>query len=136
VTVSPASFPISLRMSAFIGHLCLPSPSAMNELSKASPSTVPRTFTRLQRREVFSRTLHDDVGPPTLAGALLRDGSKAFGHDAILFCLVARALARPHGELAGARGAHRGYTEDSVKLLRCRDGRKQRIPYVRLARSK
>ncbi len=33
-TVSPASFPIAFRISAFTGSLCLPSPNAMKELLK------------------------------------------------------------------------------------------------------
>ena len=32
VTESPASLPITLRTSAFIGSMCLPSPSAMKAL--------------------------------------------------------------------------------------------------------
>lgn len=32
VTVSPSSFPIALRTSAFMGSLCVPSPIAINEL--------------------------------------------------------------------------------------------------------
>jgi hypothetical protein len=46
VTASPASFPIALRTSPLTGSLWVPSPSAMNELRKGWPSTVPRTFTR------------------------------------------------------------------------------------------
>ena len=34
-----------LRRSALIGSLCVPSPSAMNELRNGWPSTVPATFT-------------------------------------------------------------------------------------------
>ena len=46
VTVSPACLPIAVRTSARTGSLCVPSPSAMNELSNGCPSTLPRTFTR------------------------------------------------------------------------------------------
>ena len=45
-TASPCSLRIALRTSAFIGSLCVPSPSAMNELWNGWPSTVPRTLTR------------------------------------------------------------------------------------------
>jgi hypothetical protein len=37
-TVSPTVFPIAWRMSARTGSLCVPSPSAMNELRKGWPS--------------------------------------------------------------------------------------------------
>ena len=46
LTVSPASFPIALRTSAFTGSLWVPSPIAMNELWNGWPSIVPRTLTR------------------------------------------------------------------------------------------
>ena len=46
VTLSPASLAMALRTSALMGSLWVPSPSAMNELSNGSPSTVPRTLTR------------------------------------------------------------------------------------------
>ena len=46
MTSSPSSLPIARRSDAFTGSLCVPSPSAMNELVNATPSTVPRTFTR------------------------------------------------------------------------------------------
>ena len=46
VTRLPASFPMALRTSVFIGNMCLPSPMAMNELWNGHPSIVPRTFTR------------------------------------------------------------------------------------------
>ena len=42
---SPSSLPMVLRTAALTGSLWVPSPSAMNELSKGSPSTVPRTLT-------------------------------------------------------------------------------------------
>src|SRR5207302_7669815 len=45
-TVSPTSFPITLRTSALMGSLWVPSPRAINEAWKGWPSTVPRTFTR------------------------------------------------------------------------------------------
>ncbi len=46
VTVSPCCLSTSRRSAVFIGSLWRPSPSAMNELWNATPSTVPRTFTR------------------------------------------------------------------------------------------
>ena len=36
---------MALRMSVFTGSLCVPSPSAMNELWKDLPSIVPLTLT-------------------------------------------------------------------------------------------
>jgi hypothetical protein len=46
VTVSPASFPMAFRTSAFTGSMCLPSPMAINELRNGWPLIVARTFTR------------------------------------------------------------------------------------------
>jgi hypothetical protein len=46
VTVSPTPLPSVRRTSALTGSLCVPSPSAMNELWNGWPSMVPRTFTR------------------------------------------------------------------------------------------
>ena len=45
MTVAPASLPIALRTAAVTGSLCVPSPSAMNELRNGCPSMVPRTLT-------------------------------------------------------------------------------------------
>ena len=44
-TLSPTSYPIAWRISAFTGSLCVPSPRAINELRKGCPSTLPLTFT-------------------------------------------------------------------------------------------
>jgi transposase len=44
-TASPGTLPIARRRAAFTGSLCVPSPSAMNELWNGWPSTVPRTLT-------------------------------------------------------------------------------------------
>jgi predicted RNase H-like nuclease len=46
VTASPACFEMAERTSVLIGSLWRPSPSAMNELRKGYPSTVPLTFTK------------------------------------------------------------------------------------------
>src|ERR1700729_1832280 len=43
---SPTFLPIAFKISAFIGSLCVPLPSAMKELRNSWPSTVPRTFTK------------------------------------------------------------------------------------------
>src|SRR5262249_16715896 len=43
-TSSPASFWIAFRISALIGSMWVPSPSAMNQLRNGWPSTVPRAF--------------------------------------------------------------------------------------------
>ena len=45
-TESPGLWLMISRIYAFIGSLCRPSPSAINELRKATPFTVPRTFIR------------------------------------------------------------------------------------------
>src|SRR5580698_3480336 len=46
LTVSPTFLPIASRISAFMGSLCVPLPSAMKELRNSWPSTLPRTLTR------------------------------------------------------------------------------------------
>src|SRR5258708_38686087 len=45
VTLSPTSLAMPARSSALIGNLCVPLPTAMNELLNGRPSTVPLTFT-------------------------------------------------------------------------------------------
>jgi hypothetical protein len=51
VMLSPFLLPIALRMSPLTGSLWQPSPSAMKELRKETPSIFPRTLTKPRVRK-------------------------------------------------------------------------------------
>ncbi len=82
-TLSPTSFPIILRISAFTGSMCVPSPLAMKELWKECPSIFPLILTNPRVPKKSADPGQTKYVQPPLEGLFLSFAVNRFGNIGI-----------------------------------------------------